>query len=537
MENGDAKNVIALHTNKNAYGFKSVIGPNDKNIHGGNKQPNCKVNVDKCSHEEAWNAFSQFLREKIVTIEKSRVHPFVICLDVSLSMRDKNRLVRALHSAQQVISNLKSELLMGIVTFDGEARKVHDVIKIQGVADKKSLLASLPKTADGVGTSIGAGLRVSMNTLQAMSNSSEFCSTIVLISDGEQNSNESPSHVLKELQNACIKVSSIGLGKQASDELENLSTQTGGEVFYSMEDGTSQEISGTMRVFSYLFESETDKDNLPVHLPSKHVSLTNNGEDVVNFMIDENSGRDTEFKFVSYHLDKVDLKLRSPDGDEFSAESSEYFYDPNIAKGFRIPYAEPGQWNITVRKMSHARRSVRSVIDGVVTGTTYSPSGKETIRLNGIVSNRTLEYPKSITITAELQIGEFPIIHAELLASIQAPGHSIIYIQLMDNGVFPDELANDGVYTNDVIKLPTVERYSVLVTAKSNGTAMLVQKKINYLLKDVVDCEIESVLCKKLNQFERETELGSIKLLSNDKIDQILPHPVNDLSGMMENEK
>lgn len=529
MEKEDAKNVAVLHTNINVYGFGSSIGPNDKNVFGGEKQPNCKINIDLCSHNEAWNSYSLYLRNRLVTQDDRRIHPYVICLDVSGSMDRNRRLERAIHSAQTVVTTLKPSSFLGIAKFNHEATVVHDIIQIKGAMERKSILTSLPSTADG-STSIGGGLRLSMNMLQAMPNNTKFCSTIVLISDGEQNAGETPKDVLPDLQNACIAVNSIALGKDASNDLEELSSSTDGIVSYASEDGSSQDIVNTVRALSYMFDTDIVK---PLRLKSAQVTLTGGKEDI-DFDVDDTIGKNTEFNVIGYDLNNVDVTLLSPDGKEqFSSSSPEYHYDNFTQKGFRIPYAEAGQWTLSVIKTSKTRRSIRSTYVATAEGTSYELDGKRAIRLNAIVSDRVLEYPKPVTVTAELKIEEFPIIGAEVYASIAAPNKPVIRLSLYDDGIFPDELANDGLYTNDVVKLPQQGRYSVSVTALSNNTAMLVPKAINYFLRDVVDCS--QISCTKLSKFQRETDVGSIKVRSDARRDEIPPHRVSDLRATIVN--
>lgn len=529
MQTGDAKEIVILHTSNADYCFKSAIGPNVKNVNCSTTQMNCKINVDFCSHNEAWNSYSLFLEKKLVTADKVRMHPYVICLDVSYSMNTNKRLERAVNSAQKVISKIKPGSYMGIVQFNSKAKKVHDVIQIKGLEEKKSLETSLPHEANGA-TSIGSGLRFSMNMLQALPNSTTFCSTIILISDGEQVTGETPNDVLPDLQKTCIAVSSIGIGESASKELEGISANTSGLVSYAMEDGTSNDIVGTIRALSYLFESEMDQ---PLRLLSKEVTLSD-GEENIQFIVDDTNGKDTEFNIVSYDAAKVDVKLTSPEGDTYSSKSPEYFYDHLTEKGFRIPYAEPGQWTLTISTISKSKRSIRSTYSVSVVATTHQLDNKSTIRLNAVISDRILEYPKAVTITAELKIEEYPVINAEVYANIEAPHQPIIRLPLQDNGIFPDELANDGIYTNDVIKLPNPERYTVTVKAQSNGNAMMVPKKINYFFKEAISCK--NISCTKLSPFQREADVGSIKLISpNAMQDQIRPHPVSDLLAIIKN--
>lgn len=533
---------MVFHTNTDQYGFKFRIGSNDTFVNGGKKQPNCKSKLteDICSHNEAWQAYSKYLKDNSVVVDEViQIRPYVLCLDVSESMRNNNRLTIAIDAAAQLISSMVDDTYVGIVAFNHNAVTVHDIVQIKGKAEKASLISSLPKIASG-STSIGAGLRLSMELVSKMLqtmlnvNSDKLCSTIVLISDGEQTSGEAPHDVLSELQNACIGVNSIGLGADASQDLEEISAETDGQVYYVIEDGASQQIADTIRALLYSYESALNDDDRSIYLPSKQVAL-NSGDTVIPISIDEDIGKDTEFNVISDEIDDVDVTLTSPNGTDYSSASPE-FSSSLMRKFFDIGLVGPGQYNLTVTKNPKSKRSLRSATsNAIITVKTHELDNIDSaIRLDATVSSRILKYPKSIIISAEVRKGKYPVILAEVFAHIKGLNQQPIRLVMNDNGAFPDDLANDGVYTASIIKLPNLERYTVLVTASSNGTAKLVPKQIDYFLRENIDCKW--LACKTLKAFEREADVGSIKLLSKDNEDKIPPNHVVDLRAIVPRE-
>lgn len=149
------------------------------------------------------------------------------------------------------------------------------------------------------------------------------------------------------------------------------------------------------------------------------------------------------------------------------------------------------------------------------------------IRLDVTISSRTLAYPSPINVYAEVRVGYFPVIEASVEASIEGLNQEIISIQHRDDGAFPDLLPNDGVYSGSIIKLWKPERYSLTVRASSNGTAKLVKHKADYFNGEENDCA--KVICENIYAFERETNVGSIKLVSKENERQIPINPVTDL--------
>ncbi len=502
-------------------------------VNGGRKQPNCKSKLteDICSHNEAWQAYSTYLKDNSVPVhEIAHNRPYVLCIDISESMRNNNRLTIAVDAAKQLISNVINGTSVGIVTFNRDAVAVHDIIQIKGMEEKSSLISALPKVAKG-STSIGAGLRVSMELIQKlMADNDELCSTIILISDGEQTVGETPYDVLPELQNSCISINSIGLGVDASQDLENISAETIGQVYYVMEGDSSAQMADTMRALLQSYESELDDDDRSIHLPTHDIELST-GDVVVPIEIEDDIGKDTEIDLFTDDVDNVDMTLTSPSGEEYTSESPE-FSSSLMRDFFNIGLLEPGHYNLTVSKSEKSRRSIRSSSKAVVMVKTHELSKMyPVVRLGASVSSRILEYPKSIIVSAELRVDKFPVIHADVYANIKGLNQETIHIKLSDDGRFPDVLVNDGVYTADILKLPKAERYSVTVTATSNNTAKLVTRKVDYFLKQTANCRWPT--CRLLRQFQRETDLGSIKLLSKHGEDKIPPRAVNDLRAIV----
>lgn len=512
------------------YGFPKTIGTNDQLVNGGRRQPNCKrkLTADLCSHNEAWQAYANYLKEdSSVPVHKlDNNRPYVLCMDISESMRNNNRLTIAVDAAKQLISNVVNGTRMGIVTFNRDGVAVHDIVQTNGIGAKSSLIASLPKMATGA-TSIGAGLRASMALIKklAMSDDDESCSTIILISDGEQTAGETPYDVLPELQRSCVTINSIGLGVDASQDLENVSAETGGQVYYVIEGGDtrSAQMADTVRALLYSYESELDEDDRSIHLPSNEIDLDATGDAVVPIQIEENIGKDTEISLIADDVDDVDMTLTSPNGqDEYTSQSPE-FESSLMRQFFEIGLLEPGHYNLTVSKRSpQSRRSVRSRSSSkkaiVMVKTHQLNETLPVVRLDASVSSRILNYPKSkVILSAELRVDKFPVIHAELYANIKGLNQEIIQLKLSDDGTFPDVLANDGVYTAGIVKLAKPERYAVTVTATSNGTARMATRTVDYFLRQkTIDCRWPTCSTLRLRPFQRETDVGSIKLLAND---------------------
>ncbi|XP_037029928.1 calcium-activated chloride channel regulator 1-like [Bradysia coprophila] len=536
LQMGIANDLLVFHTNMAKYGFPARISPYDKLVNGGQTQPSCKnkLTEDICSHNEAWQMYSKYVKNgSVPSNEIPATQPYVLCVDISESMRNNNRLTIAVDASKQLISNMVTGTHVGVVTFNHNAVAVHDIVQIEGSAERNSLTSPLPKVAKG-STSIGAGLRMSMELIKKLipDDNGELCSTIVLISDGEQTSGEGPYDVLPEIQNSCITINSIGLGADASQDLENISAETAGQVYYVIEGGSDAQMADTIRAVTASYESELDADDRPIHFPTSEIELADGDVDVP-FEIEDNIGKDTEIDLISDDIDDIDMTLTSPSGQEYTPESPE-FSSSLMRKFYNIGLLEPGHYNLTVNKSGKSRRSVRSATKAILMIKSNEVDKRNpVVRLDASVSSRVLKYPKKLNIFAEVRVDKYPIIHADVYADIKGLNQEIIRLKLSDNGVSPDRLANDGVYTASIIKLPKVERYSVTVVATSNGTAEIVMREVNYFLRQNSECRWPVCRRQRVRPFRRETDVGSIKLFSKDGEEEIPPSPILDLRAMV----
>lgn len=527
LNKDSADDVLVLHTNTNKYGMVDEIGTKDLFINGGRTQLQCKSKTlmeDICSHNAAWEEYSKYLKNNGVIDDDVRVpsQRFIICLDVSGSMSG-DRLTRAIHSATELINALKVNSSMGLVTFNHEAQTIHEIVQIKGKDERNSLIARLPNGARG-GTCISAGLQRSMEILK----DDKFCSTIILISDGEPSCQQTSRNIIPELNKACITVNSVALGKSASQELEDISSQTNGVVHFVSESGENniQQFIETEQAIISSYENGIPINDRPIHIPSKPV----NNSDNVTIDLDPNIGTDITF-YVNGNS-SIDVRLASPDGTVFSRMNPEYAYDNATEKHkFNFDKAQPGSWNITTTKKLRRKRSIQP--QSPPSATSYSPE-KNAIKLTGSISTQTLEYPNAVEVSAELRSDKFPVIDAKVVASIMDGRTPVLQLQMNDDGAYPDVLANDGVYTVSVIQLPKPGRYSVIVSASSNDTAQLVLEEIDYFEAEEIDCQ--RIECQPADNFERVAQLGSIKLVSLDNVNEIPPTAVTDLRATVGDE-
>ncbi|HET9392902.1 MAG TPA: vWA domain-containing protein [Candidatus Rubrimentiphilum sp.] len=134
-----------------------------------------------------------------------------ICMDTSGSMRASDvwptRAVAALHAVRAVAAGLPSGTKIGAVSFAGTAQ-----VLALPTADRNAVDLALRSAPGPNGqTALGDGVRAAFDILPASG-----ARSIVLITDGVSNAGEDPSHVIRDLQRAHIRLYAIGVGGNAS---------------------------------------------------------------------------------------------------------------------------------------------------------------------------------------------------------------------------------------------------------------------------------------------------------------------------------
>ncbi|XP_071484879.1 calcium-activated chloride channel regulator 3A-1-like [Diadema antillarum] len=151
----------------------------------------------------------------------------VMVLDTSGSMEGE-RLVLLQQAAANIIENvLPLGSRLGIVRFDEYAHVLHHIVEIDSTDARDSLVSSLPKEVNGR-TSIGRGVQLAVQELKK-SEKDPSGSTLIVITDGEENSHPYITDVIGEVAN--LTVNTVAVGAEADQSLELLAEHTGGDSF------------------------------------------------------------------------------------------------------------------------------------------------------------------------------------------------------------------------------------------------------------------------------------------------------------------
>ncbi len=164
---------------------------------------------------------------------------YVLVMDISLSMAEKNRFVPMTDAAKRWIQfQVQDGVELGMVAFAHEDWYFPMMNLTQVTAESRAdMIAAINKLEPFGKTCIGCGLSMAKDYPFLLGGKTG--NTIVLITDGKQDCmHHDPktcitiSDVLEDLVARKIRVITIALGDEADPEIEDLAVATGGKSYY-----------------------------------------------------------------------------------------------------------------------------------------------------------------------------------------------------------------------------------------------------------------------------------------------------------------
>ncbi|XP_076370001.1 calcium-activated chloride channel regulator 1-like [Tachypleus tridentatus] len=391
---------------------------------------------------------------------------FALVLDVSFSM--KGRPIEILHEASSrlVYDFIPDESYLGIVSFGGESKISYPLTLV--IPESRSFLGrSLPTSKDLISaTSIGKGLiegvRVLKNKRQPIEGS-----LIILITDGEENTQPWIREVLPILLREKVVVNAIALGNNATKKLENLATSTGGKIFNFFDINGQTPPNSLDSALLDSVTSQTTNELQGVQIANRNLRLAQSivEEEVV---IDNELGKNTMFTVKSNFIEVIDVTLKSPSGKIFNSTSPEYNRDNTIRKRIQvvIETAESGNWTVSISKSTLSEVSIVISVISEPKDLKVQP-----IRARAWISNTELAYPQSPKIFAEVKKEYSAVTGVTVFGTVESPSGSLKRIQLLDDGAGADINHNDGIYSSYFNDFDGNGRYAVVAEMYNEGNA------------------------------------------------------------------
>ena len=343
------------------------------------------------------------------------------------------------------------------------------------LANKVLALAAIaPISASGT-TSIGAGLIRSRDTFTA---TADIPKSIILLSDGQENTSPYVSAVKQSLIDKGIRVYSVGLGSGADkDLLQQVADDTGGEFFFAtsafqlpgifatlygnLRNDGFLKVVGSILGASTLSAASAQSSTYETLLPQVATNTAANSHSEA-VKVDAAVGEATFL--LTWNTSIGYVNLIDPDGNIITSQNVSSFPNVTYSDGagfamYRVTAINAGNWtvNLSSDPLLEVQWELRVfAVDSIV-------------QFEAQAEKSSFIYPEPVIIKASC-VAPQPVIGGHATAFVVRPDGSIIELDLLDNGnsVNADEFANDGMYSGRFASFSTDGVYTV--TAKFDST-------------------------------------------------------------------
>ncbi|XP_071484710.1 calcium-activated chloride channel regulator 1-like [Diadema antillarum] len=327
---------------------------------------------------------------------------------------DFNRIDKLIQSSAIFIRHyIPAGSHLGIVTFDTDATTKADLTLVQNdYSSRDDLVNRLPPDAEGW-TCIGCGIETALNVLGDTTNGSY----ILLLSDGIENRSPYIRETIQAVMEAGVVIDTIAVTNDADEQMENLTSITGGKPFFCPDGGSSACLA---EAFLSTVSDRPDQNFFPTpfQVLNEDVNVSASGQENRSFVISEEEGNDTVIAVTRFVDDDVEVIVGGPNGEYFNKNSLEY--DPDTQR--RIVY-------ITIPIAENVDHSTSPMM-GVY----------------GIV-----------------QQNYQPVPGARVVATIQSSIGTTSLVEMFDSGTGFDKVKDDGIYSGVFTDFHGDGRYSVTV--------------------------------------------------------------------------
>ncbi|HZX48073.1 MAG TPA: VWA domain-containing protein [Nitrospirota bacterium] len=456
-------------------------------------------NQESMNHEASWVTISRIANSQYgVTLNQPSAEPAddisghqaitwevedcrsrnVVCIDRSGSMGgDRIALAKTGGSLFVALADTGDDL--GVTSFSSGTTVNFPLQEVMGIATKAAAWGSIAAISAGGSTSIGGGLRTSLN--QILGGTRSKIESIVLLSDGYHNSGENPSSVIPDLIAAKVKVYTIGIGGADIALLQDIATQTGGRFFSATSAADLPSIFTTISAETAsegILGSASENVGAGAHY-TKDI-LVDNLTSEASFVINWNSG-------------DLDFTLKSPGGqiiNPATVDPNVIYTDSSNYAVYKIKDPQSGTWQVIVDAGAQALSFTTQVM-GESVGVEFSASASED----------QYNYPDPVLVKASVIAG-VPVAGAKVSAMVKrADGSSVGPIQLYDDGTHGDDVKNDGIYAMTFSQFAGDGVYIFNITVdNADGTAVAIPPDVTEQDPDNISPDIPP--------FNRESQLA-----------------------------
>ncbi|XP_030844502.1 calcium-activated chloride channel regulator 1 isoform X2 [Strongylocentrotus purpuratus] len=460
----------------------------------------------------------------------------VLVLDISGSMEGE-RLVLLQQASANIIENvLPMGSRLGIIAFSEYATVRHDIVEIDSQDTRRSLLNSLPKKADGR-TSIGRGVELAVQKLREYE-SDPAGSTLIVITDGEQNSHPYIQDVLQKTDN--LTVNTVAVGGEADGELELLAVHTGGDSFSHTDKSSEIYLSFFKAAAAQMSQSQVTDTVIDadfVSIPLRE-TFTN------KFHLDDalTGGLKITIAYIwTLRPADVSFLLVRPDGLPFhnsNLRPPRFTTEPRY-KQIKINLGADdvvaGEWTLNVTNQGSFQDDFNIVIQPRV------KEGTTPIIATAQWAVPSVTPPNRQILFVFVQQGDTPVTEARVQAQVRlntnAQENNTVTIVPHDDGIGADITKDDGIYSAYFTSFLGKGRHGVEVrVSASHETKLSKGGLVGYgaASNPAFASEERTIVTEYTGDFQREITGGSFECTTTDcgnsSVDLYPPSRIHDLS-------
>jgi len=369
-------------------------------------------------------------RSDLEIIWISRDIAYEIVLDHSGSMADDSKMENAKTAAQLLVDLAPvNRAKIGVIMFDDRVEVVQRLTEIDSQSTKEAIKTAIGAIQPANRTAIGDAARRALEDMLSAAGS-DVNRVVFLLTDGLNNSGSAPLSVIPDYQAARVPLFTFGYGSDADvNLLQRMAQETGGKFYFALTG-----LTDLTQAFQEAYQSATPSEGLTTGSVLVRASRTLSVPIVVDSTLRSLSVAVTYQGAPS----AVRLALADPTGNLNSIGTCRASGGQTLCY-VNVDTPAPGIWMLTA-DAADSDMLITYRVSGYAEDTvTYSAS------ITSLTGN-VVQYPEPIVLLAVLA-KELPISGAVVTATIQRPDGSADVFPLLDNGMAPDAIADDGLYS------------------------------------------------------------------------------------------
>lgn len=387
---------------------------------------------------------------------------YQIVIDHSGSMDSEDKLANAKTAAKLLVDLAELEAsVIGVIQFDDSVSTVQPLTPVKDQAVKNTIKAQIDTIGSGGNTAIGDAAQFALDGLMAYTTTLSSA-VVFLLSDGQQNSGtQTPLGVTPAYIAAGVPLFTFGYGSDADGStLSAMALATGGNYYFS---------PTSLAELSKVFQDANERVSSSIGILAGLLQLLPGTPSSAPFPVDGTLGQVAVAVTYPGAPGAVSLSLLGPGGTPGPAPTCSASASDTLCT-FDLNGPNSGQWTL-MATAAGAPATVEYRISGRGDDVfTYAAS------LN-VLGGSEVTYPQPIVLLAILG-KELPISGAGVTAEMHTPSGAIVQVALRDDGVAPDAVAQDGLYS--AIVSPSGDGvYNISVQFdNSQGTAAMTEASL-----------------------------------------------------------